>query len=135
MRAPIRHLAAAALLLLAACGEKTPSKLTFEQVAGELNKGQDVFAAYLKSLPNKKIEWTGTVVAVRRWHEDDYMKAAGVLLDVDGKPGADAFLHIKIADADRLQAGKRVGFVAAMTGSQREDDRLLVELHVDSLKP
>lgn len=123
-----------ALLSLAACGEKTPSKLTFEQVGGELKKGPDAFAAYLKSLPNRKIEWTGTIIEVRRWYEDDYMKAAGVLVDVDGKEGADAFIHIKVSDADRLKAGARVGFVAEMSGTQSEDDRLVVELHAQSLK-
>ena len=125
---------AAALLLLAACGEKTPSKLTFEQVDGELKKGQDAFAAYLKALPNRKIEWTGMIVKVRRWFEDDYMKAAGVMVDMDGKEGADAFVHIKIGDADRLKAGDRVGFVAEMTGTQSEDGRLIIELQAQSLK-
>lgn len=136
MRAFSMALAAAgAFLLLAACAEKEPSQLTFEQVGGELAKGQDSFTAYLKTLPNRKIDWSGTVVEVRRWYEDDYMKAAGVVVDLDGKAGGDAFVHIKIGDADRLKAGARFGFIAEITGAQREDGRLVVELHAKSLKP
>ena len=134
MRALSMALASAALLFLAACGDKAPSTLTFEQVSGELQKGQGPFAAYLKSLSNRKIDWTGTILEVRRWNEDDYMKAAGVMVDVDGKEGADAFVHIKVGDADRLKAGARIGFVAEMTGSQREDERLVIELQAQSLK-
>ncbi|MGH6661078.1 MAG: hypothetical protein ACREB6_06040 [Rhodospirillales bacterium] len=126
--------AAGALSLLAACGEKEPSKLTFEQVGAELGKGDDSFTAYLKTLSNRKIDWSGTVVEVRRWFEDDYMKAAGATVDLDGKAGADAFVHIKIGDADRLKAGARFGFVAHITGFRREDERLVIELQADSLK-
>jgi len=125
---------AAALPLLAACGDKEPSKLTFEQVGGELGKGDDSFRAYLKTLSNRKIDWSGTVVQVRRWFEDDYMKAAGVTVDLDGKDGVDAFVHITVGDADRLKAGARVGFVAEITGSRIESERLVVELHAQSLK-
>jgi len=125
---------AGTLLLLAACGEKEPSKLTFEQVGGELNKGDVSFIAYLKTLANRKVDWTGTVVAVRRWNEDDYMKAAGVVVDLDGKEGADGFLHVKISDADRLQAGERFGFVAEISGIYNDDGRHLIELHIHTLK-
>jgi hypothetical protein len=124
---------AGGLSLLVACGEKEPSKVTFEQVSGELGKGEDAFTAYLKTLSNRKIAWSGTVVGVRRWFEDDYMKAAGVMVDLDGKAGADAFLHIKIGDADRLKAGARVSFVAEITGLRREEGQLVVELHAKSL--
>lgn len=135
MRAICMALAAAgALSLLAACGEREPSKLTFEQISSELGKGEDSFTAYLKTLSNRKIDWSGAVVEVQRWNEDDYMKAAGVMVDVDGKAGADAFVHIKVGDADRLRAGARFGFVANITGSRREDGRLVIELQADSLK-
>ena len=30
--------------------------------------------------------WTGTVVETRKWHEDDFVPAAGMLVDADGKP-------------------------------------------------
>lgn len=135
MRALSIALAVAGIFsLLAACGEKEPSKLSFEQVGGELRKGDDSFRAYLKTLSNRKIDWSGTVVQVRRWFEDDYMKAAGVMVDLDDKAGADAFVHITVGDADRLQAGARVGFVAEITGSRIENERLVVELHAKSLK-
>lgn len=126
--------AAGVVSLLAACGEREPSKLTFGEVGGELAKGPTAFTDYLKSLPNRKIDWTGTVVVVRRWNEDDYMKAAGVVVDLDGKEGGDGFLHVKLADADRLQVGERFGFVAEMSGVYNDDGRYLVELHIHTLK-
>jgi hypothetical protein len=121
-------------LLLAACGEKEPSKLTFGEVGSELAKGPAEFTAYLKTLPNRKVDWTGAVVEVRRWNEDDYMKAAGVVVDLDGKDGGDGFLHVKLGDADRLTAGERFGFVAEMSGVYNDNGRNLVELHIRALK-
>lgn len=131
----IPALIAGMALLLAACGDKAPSNVTFEQVGAELAKGEDAFNAYLKALPNRKVNWSGTVVEVRYWNEDDYMRAAGVMVDADGKPGADAFVHLRVGDAERLKAGARVGFVAVITGIQREDGRLIVELQAETVTP
>ncbi len=130
----LAHALVGAAMLLAACGEKQPSKLTFGDVGGELAKGPDPFAAYLKTLPNRKIDWSGTVVAVRQWNEDDYMKAAGVVLDLDGKEGGDGFLHINVSDAVQLKPGQRIAFVAEITGVYNDDGRYLVEMHVNTLK-
>ena len=77
--------ALAALLGLAACGEKEPSKLTYGEAAQELAKGADNFKTYIGGLDNKLVKWAGTIVETRKWHEDDFVPAAGMLVDADGK--------------------------------------------------
>jgi len=122
-------------LLLAACGDPEPSALTVEQIGGELAKGPDAFAAYVKALPNRLVQWKGTVVELRRWHEDDYVEAAGVLLDLDGKAGADAFMVISVGDADRLQAvGTPVTFLAGLVGTRKEKGRPILDLEARTVK-
>ncbi|PIW26315.1 MAG: hypothetical protein COW30_15750 [Rhodospirillales bacterium CG15_BIG_FIL_POST_REV_8_21_14_020_66_15] len=123
--------AVVAAMTLVACGEKEPSKLTFDQVAQELAKGGDSFKGYLKGLDNKLVKWSGAVTETRKWHEDDYAPAAGMLVDMDGTPGPELFVNIGVDDLKTIKAGSKVTFTALLTDSADEQGKALIKLKVE----
>ena len=125
--------ALAAFLGLAACGDKEPSKLTFGEAAQELAKGADSFKAYVSGLDNKFVKWTGTVVETRKWHEDDFVPAAGMLVDADDKPGPDLFVTISVDDLEKVQTGGKVDFTAKLLGVADEKGTAVIKLEADTI--
>lgn len=123
--------AAAASFGLAACSAKEPSALTFEQTAQELTKGADSFKAYVKGLDNKLVKWAGTVTETRKWHEDDYAPAAGMLVDMDGAPGPELFVNIGVDDLEIAKTGAKVSFTARLIDSVDEKGKLLIKMKVE----
>ncbi|MEQ8507113.1 MAG: hypothetical protein RIB80_17465 [Rhodospirillales bacterium] len=121
----------AAAFALGACAEKEPSSLTFDQAMQELAKGSETFRSYIKGLDNKLVKWSGTVAETRKWHEDDYVPAAGMLVDADGKPGADLFVNIGVDDLDTVKAGSKVTFTARLLDSVDEKGTPLIKLQVE----
>jgi hypothetical protein len=126
--------AAAVVLSLAACGNKEPSKLTFDQAAQELAKGAASFKSYIGGLDNKLVKWSGTVVETRKWHEDDYVPAAGMLVDADGTPGPELFANISVDDLDKVKAGSKVTFIGRLMDSADEKGKLLIKLKVEEFQ-
>ena len=82
-------------------------------------------------LDNRKIKWTGKVVETRQWHEDDYVPAAGMLVDLDGTPGPDAMVKISEADFARMKAGMDATFVAYINGIVDEAGKPILKLKAD----
>lgn len=123
----------AAFLGLAACGDKEPSNLTFGEAAQELAKGADSFKAYVRSLDNKMVKWTGTVVETRKWHEDDFVPAAGMLIDADGKPGPDLFVTIRVDDLEKVKTGAKVDFTATLLEAVDEKGTAVIKLEADAI--
>lgn len=124
-------LAAATAFGLAACGKKEPSTLTFDQAAQELAKGADSFKTYVKGLDNKLVKWTGTVTETRRWHEDDYAPAAGMLVDMDGAPGPELFVNIGVDNLEIAKTGAKVSFTARLMEGIDEKGKLLIKMKVE----
>ncbi|MAN79378.1 MAG: hypothetical protein CMF64_03175, partial [Magnetovibrio sp.] len=110
---------------------KEPSTLTFEQIAPELAKGADSFKAYVKGLDNKLVKWSGTVTETRKWHEDDYAPAAGMLVDMDGAPGPELFVNIGVDDLETAKTGAKVSFTARLIESVDEKGKLLIKMKVE----
>lgn len=115
-------------LPLTACGDQEPGPLTYLQAAQELAKGPESFKAFVNGLDNKRIRWTGTVVEARKWEEDDYVPAAGILIDADGQPPADLFATIDLDDLPSMTPGRKVTFTARLTDSIDEKGKLLIKL-------
>ena len=124
-------LATATAFGLAACGKKEPSNLTFDQAAQELAKGADSFKAYVKGLDNKLVKWTGTVTETRKWHEDDYAPAAGMLVDMDGAPGPELFVNIGVDNLETAKTGAKVSFTARLMEGIDEKGKLLIKMKVE----
>ncbi|MAO55894.1 MAG: hypothetical protein CMM61_09360 [Rhodospirillaceae bacterium] len=134
MRKTIMLSAALAVFLgLAACGEKEPSKLTYGEAALELAKGADSFKTYIGGLDNKLVKWAGTVVETRKWHEDDFVPAAGMLVDADGKPGPDLFVTISVDDLEKVKTGAKVDFTAKLLGAADEKGVSVIKLEADTI--
>lgn len=126
---PFRMALVAVLLVLSACGDAEPSKLTFADVAGQLAKGDaDAFKGYVSGLDNKIVKWTGTVTEARKWHEDDYVPAAAVLVDADDKPGPDLYVKISVDDLERAAKGAKVTVTGKLSGASVDQGRLLIVL-------
>ena len=99
-----------------------------------LAKGADGFKSYVDKLDNRRVKWSGTVTETRKWHEDDYVPAAGMLVDTDGKPGPDVFVNISVDTADKLKPGAAVTFTATLLGSTEDKGRLLIKLEAEKVQ-
>lgn len=124
--------------LVAACDDATVSELGPSEVRVAIADAADPVAA-LKPYAGTRVRWSGTVVAVEKSYEDDFVEVARVLVDLDqaaaGAGVADVAFGIKPSAAGALQPGESVTFVGKIRELDRSTTPPLILMEAEIEKP
>ncbi|MCP5368100.1 MAG: hypothetical protein H6907_21255 [Hyphomicrobiales bacterium] len=126
-----------ALALAAGCGEESaPADIKWADVKAAEAKGEAEFDTYFQGIRGKAVAWNGHVVEVLMETEDDYMRSAYAMVDMDGGgAGAKADLRFKVPldEAPGLTPGTAVAFTAKLREVRREGGAPLIQMELQKL--
>lgn len=135
----LRTWAAAGLVLAlaAGCGEDAPpADIKWVDVKAAEAKGEADLDSYFKDIRGKTVAWNGHVVEVVMETEDDYMRSAFAMVDMDGGgAGAKPDLRFKVSldDAPRLTPGTPIAFTATLREVRREGGAPVIQMELRKL--